>query len=174
MFRNLSAVENLIEEHKQLREEMILRNDSVEICLNVGRKLLSKMIPETADYDSSLKKDNLVNSRSEVRDRCVQLATGRILLNELWQERWDRLHLLLEVRQFARDANAAEAWLANKELILESARHKFGENIMETLALFNAHHVFMQTMITAEERFNALKKLTTVNKQIYIKSAIMF
>ncbi|CAH8829605.1 unnamed protein product [Trichobilharzia szidati] len=160
--RDISGVEYLIEDHKQLRVELESRNQRIEECLNLGRILLAEFAASEAKPSPTPGKPNLVATRTEVRERCVQLATGRILLNELWRERWDRLHLLLEIRQFARDANSAEIWLIGKELQLESARRQLGETLAETLALLGAHYAFQQTLATADERFNALKRLTTL------------
>ncbi|CAH8441706.1 unnamed protein product [Heterobilharzia americana] len=161
--RDISGVEYLIEDHKQLRVELESRNQRIEDCLNLGRVLLTEFTTEEAKPSVVTSgKPSLIATRTEVRERCVQLATGRILLNELWRERWDRLHLLLEIRQFARDANSAEIWLIGKELQLESARRQLGETLAETLSLLGAHYAFQQTLATADERFNALKRLTTL------------
>ncbi|CAI2723596.1 unnamed protein product [Schistosoma spindalis] len=160
--RDISGVEYLIEDHKQLRVELESRNQRIEDCLNLGRILLTEFAAQEEKAMLPIMKPSLIATRTEVRERCVQLATGRILLNELWRERWDRLHLLLEIRQFARDANSAEIWLMGKELQLESARRQLGETLSETLALLGAHYAFQQTLATADERFNALKRLTTL------------
>ncbi|KAK4472699.1 hypothetical protein MN116_003927 [Schistosoma mekongi] len=160
--RDISGVEYLIEDHKQLRVELESRNQRIEDCLNLGRTLLTEFDAAEEKIVVTPVKPSLIASRTEVRERCVQLATGRILLNELWRERWDRLHLLLEIRQFARDANGAEIWLMGKELQLESARRQLGETLSETLALLGAHYAFQQKLATADERFNALKRLTTL------------
>ncbi|KAH9594755.1 hypothetical protein MS3_00008194 [Schistosoma haematobium] len=160
--RDISGVEYLIEDHKQLRVELESRNQRIEDCLNLGRILLAEFAAHEEKAILPTMKPSLIATRTEVRERCVQLATGRILLNELWRERWDRLHLLLEIRQFARDANSAEIWLMGRELQLESARRQLGETLAETLALLGAHYAFQQTLATADERFNALKRLTTL------------
>ncbi|TGZ70924.1 hypothetical protein CRM22_002912 [Opisthorchis felineus] len=154
--RDVSGVEALINDHSILHNELEARSKSIESCLDLGRSLLQLDPPST---DPS---HPLTGPRSEVRERCVQLATGHLLVQELWRERWDRLHLLLEVRQFARDSASAEAWLAGKELQLEVARRQLGETLSETLTLLGAHYAFEQTLVTANERFNALKRLTTL------------
>lgn len=153
--------------------ELESRNQRIEDCLNLGRILLAEFAAHEEKAILPTMKPSLIATRTEVRERCVQLATGRILLNELWRERWDRLHLLLEIRQFARDANSAEIWLMGRELQLESARRQLGETLAETLALLGAHYAFQQTLATADERFNALKRLTTVSNNVCIFLLLM-
>ncbi|VDP81412.1 unnamed protein product, partial [Echinostoma caproni] len=158
--RDVLGVEFLIKEHTSLHSEIEARASSVESCLDLGRAILAEH--PVLSTETVPARDPLAGPRAEVRERCVQLATGHLLVKELWRERWDRLHLLLEVRQFARDANSAEVWLAGKELQLESARRQLGESISETLMLLGAHYAFQQTLVSANERFNALKRLTTL------------
>ncbi|THD24960.1 Spectrin beta [Fasciola hepatica] len=158
--RDVLGVEFLIKEHTSLHSEIEARADSVESCLNLGRIILAEH--PVLSTETVPARDPLAGPRAEVRERCVQLATGHLLVKELWRERWDRLHLLLEVRQFARDANTAEVWLAGKELQLEMARRQLGETISETLMLLGAHYAFQKTLVSANERFNTLKRLTTL------------
>ncbi|KAA3679654.1 spectrin beta [Paragonimus westermani] len=157
--RDTHGVEILINEHLLLKGELEARSKSIDACLDLGRGLLRIMPPDTTSKDDS---DTLVQPIGEVRERCVQLATGHLLVQELWRERWDRLHLLLEVRQFARDASSAEAWLATREIQLEVARRQFGETLSETLTLLGAHYALVQALVASSERFNALKRLTTL------------
>ncbi|KAL3319259.1 hypothetical protein Ciccas_002083 [Cichlidogyrus casuarinus] len=153
--KDVEGVENLILEHRNLMEELKTKSQSIEDCLNLGRRLLPA--PETEPT-----RDDLIGPRAEVRERCVQLATGHLLLGELWRERWDRLHLLLEVRQYCKDSNACFEWLRERELKLSTARNKLGDNLSETLTLLGAHYAFERVILGAEERFQALKKLTVL------------
>ncbi|CAH8665856.1 unnamed protein product [Dicrocoelium dendriticum] len=154
--RDVTGVELLVQEHSNLRDELVTRTQAIDSCLQLGRTLLQN------DSGSGTSPLIVVLPNDEVRERCVQLATGQLLVQELWRERWDRLHLLLEVRQFARDATSAEAWLASRELQLEIARRQLGETLSETLMLLGAHYAFEQTIAVANERFGALKRLTTL------------
>ncbi|VEL34765.1 unnamed protein product [Protopolystoma xenopodis] len=113
-------------------------------------------------YPTSRESSITAGPRGEVRERCVQLATGRLLLNELWRERWDRLHLLLEVRQFSRDASACFDWLRSREAQLAAQRRQLGDSLAETLRLLGAHEAFERTLAGAEDRFNVLRRLTTL------------
>lgn len=92
----------------------------------------------------------------------MALATERILVEAMWRERWERLAMLLDARYYLRDAAAAESWLGSREVYLVSVRRNIGENLAETLALLGAHYAFERACASAEERFNALKRLTKV------------
>ena len=70
------------------------------------------------------------------------------------------MYLILEVYQFARDAAVAESWLMAQGTYLSC--QDLGENLDETLALLKKHIAFERAVLTQEERFEALKKLTTL------------
>lgn len=89
------------------------------------------------------------------------MVTERIVLNDQWAERWETLGLILEVYQFARDAEVADAWLLSQEAYLSS--NDLGDTLDETLALLKKHFAFERAAATQEERFLALQKLTSVS-----------
>lgn len=68
---------------------------------------------------------------------------------------------VLEVYQFARDAAVAEAWLIAQEPYLMSA--ELGHTIDEVENLIKKHEAFEKSAAAQEERFTALRRLTTVN-----------
>lgn len=74
---------------------------------------------------------------------------------------FETLSLVLEVYQFARDAAVAEAWLIAQEPYLMSA--ELGHTIDEVENLIKKHEAFEKSAAAQEERFTALRRLTTVN-----------
>lgn len=62
--------------------------------------------------------------------------------------------------QFARDAAVAEAWLIAQEPYLMSA--ELGHTIDEVENLIKKHEAFEKSAAAQEERFTALRRLTTV------------
>lgn len=68
--------------------------------------------------------------------------------------------LVLEVYQFARDAAVAEAWLIAQEPYLMSS--ELGHTIDEVENLIKKHEAFEKSAAAQEERFIALRRLTTV------------
>lgn len=63
--------------------------------------------------------------------------------------------------QFARDAAVAEAWLIAQEPYLMSA--ELGHTIDEVENLIKKHEAFEKSAAAQEERFTALRRLTTVS-----------
>lgn len=69
--------------------------------------------------------------------------------------------VVLEVYQFARDASVAEAWLAAHESYVNNP--DFGNTLAAVEILLKKHDAFERSAATQEERFAALKRLTTVS-----------
>lgn len=160
--RTIYVVERLIADHRQLHSEFSVKVDQIEECLEVGRDLLEAPKQPGSPQFSSLYLA-MTGPRGEVREACVLLATERIITGELWRERWDRLQMLLDVRYFVRDSDASSAWLNSREVVLVLARRNFGETLAETLAYLGAHYAFEKACAGAQERFEALKRLTRVS-----------
>jgi spectrin beta len=109
----------------------------------------------------------LINRRHvralEVKDRCVQLSMLRDRLDDTWHERWEYLQLILEVYQFARDAAIAETWLIAQESYLNN--DELGDTVDQVENLIKRHEQFEKSLMAQEDRFNALRNLTTLEKK---------
>lgn len=66
--------------------------------------------------------------------------------------------------QFARDAAVAEAWLIAQEPYLMSS--ELGHTIDEVENLIKKHEAFEKSAAAQEERFIALRRLTTVSREL--------
>ncbi|KAM3185464.1 hypothetical protein ACTXT7_006316 [Hymenolepis weldensis] len=164
--RTAYGVERLIGEHRQLYAELGMKVKQIEDCLDEGRSILGIGVTSTSTPSKPSRLWMVLTApRGEVREVCVSLATERILAEAMWRERWERLSLLLDVRYFLRDASAAESWLGAREVYLVSVRRNIGENLAETLALLGAHYAFERACASADERFDALKRLTKMEIQ---------
>lgn len=142
--RDVSGVELLLNNHQSLKAEIDARAENFTICLNLGKDLVNRRHPRI----------------NEVKDKCVQLCMQRDRINDQWQERWELLQLMLEVYQFARDAAVAEQWLIGQEPYL--LNEDLGETLVEVEQLIKKHETFEKSIHAQEERFNALRKLTTL------------
>lgn len=142
--RDVSGVELLINNHQSVKAEIDARAENFTICLNLGRDLLNR-------HHSRV---------NEVKDKCVQLCLQRDRINDKWQDRWELLQLMLEVYQFARDAAVAEQWLIAQEPYL--LNEDLGETLDQVEQLIKKHETFEKSIHAQEERFNALRKLTTL------------
>jgi spectrin beta len=70
---------------------------------------------------------------------------------------------MLEVYQFARDASIAETWLIAQESYL--ANEELGETLDQVENLIKRHEQFEKSLMAQEDRFNALRNLTTLEKK---------
>ena len=84
-------------------------------------------------------------------------------LDDTWHERWEYLQLILEVYQFARDAAIAETWLIAQESYLNN--EELGETLDQVENLIKRHEQFEKSLMAQEDRFNALRNLTTLEKK---------
>ena len=142
--RDVSGVELLINNHQSLKAEIDARVENFTICLNLGKDLCNRHHPRA----------------NEVKEKCVQLCMQRDRISDEWTNRWELLQLMLEVYQFARDAAVAEQWLVAQEPYL--LNEDLGDTLDQVEQLIKKHETFEKSILAQEERFNALRKLTTL------------
>ncbi|XP_071041629.1 spectrin beta chain [Parasteatoda tepidariorum] len=142
--RDVSGVELLMNNHQSLKAEIDTREDNISVCINLGKELLARN-----HYASN-----------EIKEKLLSLTNQRTLMMDRWDERWEHLQLILEVYQFARDAAVAEAWLIAQEPYLLS--QELGHTLDEVDQLIKKHEAFEKSAAAQEERFAALKILTTL------------
>ena len=106
---------------------------------------------------------------SEIKEKCVQISMLRDQVDQTWHERWEYLQLILEVYQFARDAAIAETWLIAQESYLNN--EELGETVDQVENLLKRHEQFEKSLLAQEDRFNALRNLTTFEKKRQMPSS---
>merc|ERR1719400_1370851 len=141
--RDVSGVELLMNSHQNHKAEIDARESNFNECISLGKELLTRN-----HYASN-----------EIKEKLVELTEQRNGMLHKWEERWEHLHLILEVYQFARDAAVAEAWLLAQDPYLKS--EEFGRTIDEVENLIKKHEAFEKAAAAQEERFAALERLTT-------------
>ncbi|XP_068800473.1 spectrin beta chain, erythrocytic isoform X2 [Struthio camelus] len=142
--RDVSSVELLMKYHQGIKAEIDTRDKSFTTCIDLGKKLLQRKHHEAP----------------EIKAKLVEVVEKRRAMVETWDRRWDWLRLLLEVCQFSRDASVAEAWLIAQEPYLASG--DYGHTVDSVEKLLKRHEAFEKSTATWEERFAALRKLTTL------------
>uniref|UniRef100_A0A3Q1JAW4 Spectrin beta chain n=1 Tax=Anabas testudineus TaxID=64144 RepID=A0A3Q1JAW4_ANATE len=140
--RDVSSVELLMNNHQGIKAEIDARNDSFTACIELGKALLARK-----------------HYASEEVETLLQLTDKRKDMIDKWEDRWEWLRLVLEVHQFSRDAGVAEAWLLGQEPYLSS--REIGQSVDEVEKLIKRHEAFEKSAATWEERFSALERLTT-------------
>jgi spectrin beta len=144
---DVSGVDLLMNNHQSLKAEIDARQENFTMCINLGKDLINRRHARSTD----------------VKDKCVQLSMLRDRLEDTWHERWEYLQLILEVYQFARDAAIAETWLIAQESYL--ANEELGETLDQVENLIKRHEQFEKSLMAQEDRFNALRNLTTLEKK---------
>ncbi|NXP22761.1 SPTB1 protein, partial [Scytalopus superciliaris] len=142
--RDVSSVELLMKYHQGIRAEVDARNKNFTTCIELGKKLLQRKHQDSP----------------EIKVKLVELVDKRKAMMETWEQRWERLQLLLEVCQFSRDASVAESWLMAQEPYLASS--DYGQTVDAVEKLLKRHEAFEKSSATWEERIAALRKLTTL------------
>ncbi|NWX17762.1 SPTB1 protein, partial [Aegotheles bennettii] len=142
--RDVSSVELLMKYHQGIRAEVDARGKNFAACMELGKKLLQRKHQDSPEINAKL----------------VELEKKKAAMMELWEQRWDRLQLLLEVCQFSRDASVAESWLMAQEPYLASS--DYGQTVDAVEKLLKRHEAFEKSSATWEERIAALRKLTTL------------
>ncbi|NWU19149.1 SPTB1 protein, partial [Dyaphorophyia castanea] len=142
--RDVSSVELLMKYHQGIKAEVDARGKNFTTCIELGKKLLQRKHQDS----------------SEIKAKLVELVDKRKAMMETWEQRWERLRLLLEVCQFSRDASVAESWLMAQEPYLASS--DYGQTVDAVEKLLKRHEAFEKSSATWEERIAALRKLTTL------------
>ncbi|NXT84324.1 SPTB1 protein, partial [Zapornia atra] len=142
--RDVSSVELLMKYHQGIRAEVDARGKNFTTCIELGKKLLQRKHQDSP----------------EIKEKLMELVEKRKAMMEAWEQRWDRLRLLLEVCQFSRDASVAESWLMAQEPYLASS--DYGQTVDAVEKLLKRHEAFEKSSATWEERIAALRKLTTL------------
>ncbi|NWV33603.1 SPTB1 protein, partial [Grantiella picta] len=142
--RDVSSVELLMKYHQGIKAEMDARDKNFTTCIELGKKLLQRKHQESP----------------EIKAKLVELVDKRKAMKETWEQRQERLRLLLEVCQFSRDASMAESWLMAQEPYLASS--DYGQTVDAVEKLLKRHEAFEKSSATWEERIAALRKLTTL------------
>ncbi|XP_015485639.1 spectrin beta chain, erythrocytic isoform X1 [Parus major] len=142
--RDVSSVELLMKYHQGIKAEVDARGKNFTNCIELGKKLLQRKHQDSP----------------EIKVKLVELVDKRKAMMETWEQRWERLRLLLEVCQFSRDASVAESWLMAQEPYLASS--DYGQTVDAVEKLLKRHEAFEKSSATWEERIAALRKLTTL------------
>lgn len=77
IFRDVSGVELLMNNHQSLKAEVDAREDNFNVCVSLGKELLSRNHYATP----------------EIKEKLMSLSNQRINMLQRWEERWEHLQL---------------------------------------------------------------------------------
>ena len=99
---SLQAVNLLLKKHKMMQQEISNHEHRVNSVMESGQKMISEGHPESQKYDRDM----------------TNLTEKWARLQELMEQRQQKLLVNEKVQQFLYDANEAESWMSEQELYM--------------------------------------------------------
>ena len=114
-----------------------------------------------------IKGDDLLNSRkssfhSDVKGKVDAINNANKNLLETWQSRQDLYEQNVEYTKLSRDINLLDSWLTSKDSLVYT--DILGDNISSVETLIKQHQDFEKMLDAMENRFDALKRETKLEK----------
>ncbi|XP_046388683.1 spectrin alpha chain, non-erythrocytic 1 isoform X4 [Ischnura elegans] len=134
--KDVPAAEELLQKHKELRDDIIAHQDEFKQVANLGRQLLQRGCA----------------GEDEVRDRLKELDKLQEL-EQAWAAKNDWLDQCHSLQVFNREADRLDAATSGHLAFLEYT--DLGESIDDVNALLGRHEDFRNTLHAQEERFIA-------------------
>ncbi|KAK2588759.1 hypothetical protein KPH14_001641 [Odynerus spinipes] len=144
--RDVPGAEALISRHNEYKTEMDTRKEAFEKFYKIGQELI--------EQGHFLGK--------EIEEKISVLRLRKQILVDTWEQRRLIYEQNLDTQLFKRDAETLENWIVSREPMLNDG--KLGESIPQVEELIRKHEDFEKTIEAQEERFNALKRITMLEK----------
>ncbi|XP_023313664.1 spectrin beta chain, non-erythrocytic 1 isoform X1 [Trichogramma pretiosum] len=144
--RDVAGAEALISRHNEYRAEIDTHDDAFSKFYEDGQKLVQQ--------------GHFLGK--EIQEKLSILRQRSGVLEETWQKRKIIYEQNLDTQTFKRDAEVLENWLASREPMLRD--EQLGDSIPQVEELIMKHQDFEKTVEAQEERFNALKRITLLEK----------
>ncbi|XP_043484059.1 spectrin alpha chain [Leptopilina heterotoma] len=144
--RDVSGAEVLISRHSEYKAEIDTRNDAFNNFSRTGQDLI--------EQGHFLAK--------EIEDKISVLEQRKQVLKDIWQQRKLVYEENLDTEIFKRDAEILENWIVSREPMLHDG--VLGESISQVEELIRKHEDFEKTIQAQEDKFEALKRVTMLEK----------
>ncbi|XP_033210984.1 spectrin beta chain, non-erythrocytic 1 isoform X3 [Belonocnema kinseyi] len=144
--RDVPGAEALISRHNEYKAEIDTRNDAFAKFYKTGEGLIQQ--------GHFLAK--------EIEDKISILEQRKQVLKETWEQRKLIYEQNLDTQMFKREAEMLENWIVSREPMLHDG--KLGESIPQVEELIRKHEDFEKTIEAQEEKFEALKRITMLEK----------
>ncbi|XP_044739331.1 spectrin beta chain, non-erythrocytic 1 isoform X2 [Chrysoperla carnea] len=154
--QDVTGAEALIARHLEHKAEIETRKDAFAKFYKVGAKLIQ---------DGHF----LAN---EVEDKISVLKQRKDLLDDTWEKRRVIYDQNLDTQLFKREAEALENWIQAREPMLHDG--KLGDTIPQVEELIRKHEDFEKTIEAQEEKFNAIKRITMLERAFQKQREIEF
>ncbi|XP_045506256.1 spectrin beta chain, non-erythrocytic 1 [Colias croceus] len=143
---DVAAAERLVARHADIAAEMDAKEDAFNTFYVDGEKLVSE-----GHFLSS-----------EVEGRMSALRSRRNALAAAWRARAQIYDHHLDALVFLRDADALDHWISARVPLVRDG--KYGDSVAQTEELINRHRDLEETIDAQKDRFNALKRITLIEK----------
>lgn len=143
---NIAGAEALLFRIKEHRTEIDSRKDAFDKFYENGQRIINEK--HFLSY--------------EIQDKMHILKQRNDLLEKTLRKRHDIYELNLDTQLFLREAEVLEIWIHSREPQLKD--QKMGDSIVQVEELIRRHEDFEKTVDAQEEKFQALKRITLVNK----------
>ncbi|XP_059044966.1 spectrin alpha chain, non-erythrocytic 1 [Achroia grisella] len=144
--RDVAGGERLLARHNDLHVEILAKDDAFRTLYADGEKLVRE-----GHFMSA-----------EIEERMSVLRSRRQALDSAWSARATIYEQHLDALVFKRDADALDAWITNRVPLVRDG--KFGDSVSQVEELINKHRDLEETIESQKDKFNALKRITLVEK----------
>ncbi|XP_052755503.1 spectrin alpha chain, non-erythrocytic 1 isoform X2 [Galleria mellonella] len=144
--RDVAGAERLLARHHDLHVEVLAKDDAFRTLYADGEKLVRE-----GHFMSS-----------EIEERMTTLRARRQTLDSAWAARATIYEQHLDALVFKRDADALDAWITNRVPLVRDG--KYGDSVSQVEELINKHRDLEETIESQKDKFNALKRITLVEK----------
>ena len=144
--RDVPGAEALILRHNEYKTEIETRNEAFDKFYRTGQELI-----EGGHFLAK-----------EIEDKISVLQHRQQFLKDTWEQRRRIYEQNLDTQLFKREAETLENWIVSREPMLNDG--KLGESIPQVEELIRKHEDFEKTIEAQEERFNALRRITMLEK----------
>ncbi|KAL7834294.1 hypothetical protein SRHO_G00285410 [Serrasalmus rhombeus] len=143
--RDISALENMISQHQNLKSKMENKSKSFLQCVDMGKMLLAAHNP----------------AAEEVKEKLDYVMAKQKDLSDKWEQHWEKLQRMQQKLQSAQTSTAEQVWLTSKEPI--STRHEVEGDEVEQL--IRRHEAFRKAAATWKEHFSSLRQAEKLKEE---------
>lgn len=144
--RDVPGAETLISRHNEYKAEIDSRHDAFAKFYRIGQGLIQQ--------GHFLSK--------EIQEKISVLSQRKQILTDTWEHRRIIYEQNLDTQMFKREAETLENWIISREPMLHDGI--FGETIPQVEDLLRKHEDFEKTIEAQEEKFEALKRITMLER----------
>ncbi|TRY80191.1 hypothetical protein DNTS_003422 [Danionella cerebrum] len=147
--RDLSVLESMMSQHQNLKSKMDNKNAHFVHCVEMGKMLLAARNP----------------AAEEVKQKLDYVMAKQKIMNERWEQQWDKLQQAKQRLQSAQLGLAEQPWLTTKEPIPPITREAGGGKD-EVEELIRRHEAFRKAASKWKDHFSSLRQAEKMKEEL--------